>query len=57
MGQNFQDHPSVYGLTWRVNKNTAVKTTDLINPLEFIRYLAKRTGMLTIILYNNCFVC
>ena len=52
VGQNLQDHASVYSLSWAVNKNTALTTTDLVNPFEFLRYLAKRTGMFQLIVLS-----
>ena len=45
VGQNLQDHPGVYGFVFSVNNNVALTFMDLINPLEFIKYLAKGIGM------------
>ena len=45
VGQNLQDHPVAYGLSWVVKKGTAMKLTGLVEPIDFIKYIAHRTGV------------
>ncbi|XP_068248199.1 glucose dehydrogenase [FAD, quinone]-like isoform X2 [Palaemon carinicauda] len=47
VGQNFQDHPSVYGLTWTVSKSASSSFFNLINPAHVLQYFQDKQGPFT----------
>ncbi|XP_066966830.1 glucose dehydrogenase [FAD, quinone]-like [Macrobrachium rosenbergii] len=47
VGQNFQDHPSIYGLTWTTSKSASSNFFNLINPGNVLQYVQDKQGPLT----------
>ncbi|KAF2363744.1 Glucose-methanol-choline oxidoreductase C-terminal [Trinorchestia longiramus] len=58
VGQNFQDHPAVYGLSWSVRKGMANGLQQLLTPWSKLQYITKRQGPLSVPLgvEGNAFV-
>ncbi|XP_042239057.1 glucose dehydrogenase [FAD, quinone]-like [Homarus americanus] len=48
VGENFHDHPGVYGLTWIVNKNSAGNILSLVAPSSIKNYLTNGQGPLSV---------
>ncbi|KAG7175563.1 Oxygen-dependent choline dehydrogenase-like 2 [Homarus americanus] len=46
VGQNLQDHVSVYGLSWTVRKGLTNSFIDALSPLSLRRYITERQGPL-----------
>ncbi|KAF2349775.1 Glucose-methanol-choline oxidoreductase C-terminal [Trinorchestia longiramus] len=47
VGQNFQDHPTIYGLSWSVRKGMANGLQQLLSPWSKLQYITKRQGPLS----------
>ncbi|XP_069986833.1 glucose dehydrogenase [FAD, quinone] [Penaeus vannamei] len=47
VGQNFQDHASLYGLTWTTTKGTSLSLLTLANPFSLKEYIFRRRGPLS----------
>ncbi|XP_047740953.1 glucose dehydrogenase [FAD, quinone] [Hyalella azteca] len=47
VGQNFQDHPSIFGICWNVPKGMATSFQRLLGPASKIEYITKRSGPLS----------
>ncbi|XP_076064872.1 glucose dehydrogenase [FAD, quinone]-like isoform X2 [Oratosquilla oratoria] len=47
VGQNLQDHPSIFGMSWTVNPGSAVHFNNLLNSTSAKEFLNRRQGILT----------
>ncbi|KAF2367609.1 Glucose-methanol-choline oxidoreductase C-terminal [Trinorchestia longiramus] len=47
VGQNFQDHPSIYGISWTVPKGMASSYQRLLSPWSKLQYITNRRGPLS----------
>ncbi|XP_071530904.1 glucose dehydrogenase [FAD, quinone]-like [Panulirus ornatus] len=47
VGLNFQDHPSIFGLTWTVKQGSGTSLFNLANPIHIKDFLYNRQGPLT----------
>ena len=45
VGQNFQDHPQIFGLTWTIDKGKGLSLGRLLNPVSQKLYKAFKQGM------------
>ncbi|XP_076045654.1 glucose dehydrogenase [FAD, quinone]-like [Oratosquilla oratoria] len=43
VGQNFQDHPTLFGLSWTIDKNAGTTFQTYTNPLNVKEYLTRMT--------------
>ncbi|KAL7642612.1 UNVERIFIED_CONTAM: hypothetical protein RMT77_007176 [Armadillidium vulgare] len=48
VGQNFHDHPVIFGLTWSTKKGSALSLSTFLNPKTAIDYFFSRTGPLSV---------
>lgn len=44
VGENLQDHPSIFGMTWTLNKAAADSVFRVATPQAILQYLKDRTG-------------
>ncbi|CAL4094385.1 unnamed protein product, partial [Meganyctiphanes norvegica] len=47
VGQNLQDHPTIWNLAWTVTPGNALNMLTLINPLSVSQYTKSKTGPLS----------
>ncbi|KAK3870431.1 hypothetical protein Pcinc_024341 [Petrolisthes cinctipes] len=48
VGRNLHDHPSIFGLTWTVNRGSAGDLFRIFNPQTVVEYIHKRQGPLSV---------